>query len=261
MHVIRCDSTLVLRALCGLPRVVPGDDLVALIGAALSREPLSLLPGDVLVVASKVVSRAEGRFVDLARVVVSAEARALAETVEKDPRLVELILQESTNISRQAKDVLIVRHRLGFVSANAGIDLSNAAPGDVPGEYALLLPRDPDASAATLCEQIRQRWGVDVGVVISDSHGRPFRLGSVGIAVGVSGLPALIDQRGRVDLDGRPLMHTLTALADQLASAADLVLGQADEGRAVVVVRGLSFEAGEGGAAALIRPRDQDLYA
>jgi coenzyme F420-0:L-glutamate ligase/coenzyme F420-1:gamma-L-glutamate ligase len=263
MSSVSVAATLSLHALVGFPRVRPGDDLAALIARSLEAMQLELEQGDVLVVTSKVCARAEGRFVDLARVEPSARALQLARQVNKDPRIVELVLGESSAVSRVANGVLIVRHRLGFVCANAGIDFSNAAPGDMrgAGPFALLLPSDPDGDAQRIRAQLESRSGAALGVVISDSHGRPFRLGSVGIAVGVSGLPALLQQVGRADLDGRPLEATVTALADQVAAAADLVAGQADEGRAVVLVRGLAFGALASSARELIRPQQQDLYA
>jgi len=260
---VSCASTLSLIALTGLPRVAPGDDVARLIVEGLARAELELQAGDVLVVTSKVFSRAEGRFVDVSGVTPGPRAQALAQEVGKDPRMVELILRESLEVSRRAPNVIIVRHRLGFVSANAGIDLSNARPREdaAPGPWALLLPEDPDLCARRTRAALEERYGVSVGVVISDSHGRPFRLGTVGIALGVSGLPALHDQVGRADLDGRKLESTLTALADQVAAAADLVAGQADEARPVVLVRGLSFQATASRAAALLRNPSQDLYA
>jgi coenzyme F420-0:L-glutamate ligase/coenzyme F420-1:gamma-L-glutamate ligase len=264
MEPVRCAATLTLTALSGLPRVKVGDDLGELIAAALGRAELTLRDGDVLVVTSKLLSRAEGRFVDVSTVLPSARAELLGQEIGKDARLVELILSESSELSRKAPNVLITRHRLGFVSANAGIDLSNAQPDDGregKGPWALLLPLDPDASAGALRARLESTSGAKLGVVISDSHGRPFRLGSVGMALGVSGLPALFDQVGRVDLDGRVLEATITALADQVAAAADLVAGQADESRPVVLVRGLSFEAVASSATELLRPPGQDLYA
>jgi coenzyme F420-0:L-glutamate ligase/coenzyme F420-1:gamma-L-glutamate ligase len=256
-------ATLSLQALLGFPRVQHGDDLARLIEASLARMELRLMQGDVLVVTSKVCARAEGRFVDLSQVAPSSEARALGRKVQKDPRVVELVLRESTAISRKAPGVLVVRHRLGFVSANAGIDLSNAGPPAAPagsGPFALLMPTDPDADARRIRADLEARTGVSLGVVISDSHGRPFRLGTLGAAIGVSGLPALFHQIGRSDLDGRALESTVTALADQVAAAADLLAGQADEARAVVLVRGLSFTAVESSARELLRPEQQDLY-
>jgi coenzyme F420-0:L-glutamate ligase/coenzyme F420-1:gamma-L-glutamate ligase len=201
-----------------------------------------LAEGDVLVVTSKLLSRAEGRFVDLSRVEPSPRAARVARTVGKDPRLVELVLRESIAISRQAPGVLIVRHRLGFVVANAGIDASNAVPPDAPagtGPWALLLPEAPDASAAAIRARAETAApaGTRVGVVVTDSFGRPFRMGTVGVAIGVSGLPPLWDRRGESDLFGRKLEQTITALADQVAAVGDLVAGQAAEGRPLVLVR------------------------
>ena len=263
---IACEPELVVSALAGIPIVQPGDDVAELLCEALMRERVPLQSGrDVLVVTSKVLSRAEDRFVDVSTVEPSARARELALVTGKDPRVVELILRESSAVSRAKKNVLLTRHTLGFVSANAGIDESNARPrhaGDQPGPWVLLLPRDPDASARALRAAVAERVSVDVGVVVTDSHGRPFRIGTVGAAIGVAGLPALWDHRGRVDLHGRPLEVTVTALADQVAAAADLVAGQADEGRAVVRVRGLRFTPRDDASSQpLLRPSDEDLYA
>jgi coenzyme F420-0:L-glutamate ligase/coenzyme F420-1:gamma-L-glutamate ligase len=261
---IGCGGRLEIVALPGLPIVQAGADLAALVADGLARAGIALADGDVLVIVSKVVSRAEGRFVDLTTVTPTDRARAAAHQTGKDARLCELILSESESVSRSGPGALVVRHRLGFVSADAGIDASNAAPaGAAPGSgpWALLLPADPDGSAARLRSALEARTGARIGVVISDSFGRPFRLGTVGAAIGVAGLPPLWDQRGGVDLFGRVLQQTITALADQVAAAADLVAGQAAEGRAAVHVRGLTFPAGEHSAAELYRPRDRDLYA
>jgi coenzyme F420-0:L-glutamate ligase/coenzyme F420-1:gamma-L-glutamate ligase len=261
---IRCEERLELTALPGVPVVQPGDDLAGLLCAALERAQIRVQTGrDVVVVTSKVVSRAEDRFVDLATVTPSQAALDLAARTQKDARLVELILQESSAVSRATLGTLIVRHRLGFVCANAGIDQSNVRPqGHGHGPFVLLLPKDPDASARALRLAIRERFAADIGVVISDSLGRPFRVGTVGAAIGVSGLPALWDQRGDRDLHGRVLELTVTALADQVAAAADLVAGQANEGRAMVHVRGLSYvPTDDSNSGALVRPATQDLYA
>lgn len=250
-----------LTALTGLPIFEPGDDLALLIRHALARADLSLEPGDVLVVTSKAVARVEGRFEDVSRVTPSAQAVELGARTGKDPRLVELILRESTGVSRVTGQAIVVRHRLGFIAANAGIDMSNTRPrghGD-GGPWALLLPLDPDASAERLRAALAPQGGV--GVILSDSFGRPFRLGTVGVAVGLAGLPALWDQRGNPDLFGRTLEQTITALADQVAAAADLVAGQAAEGRPVVHVRGLRFPPGEHSARELVRPAKEDAYA
>ncbi len=261
---IRVEGRLELTALPGLPLVSAGDDLATLVTEALARASLTLRDGDVVVLASKIVSRAEDRFVDLATVAPSARARDLAVTTGKDARLCELVLRESTAVSRVARGALVVRHRLGHVYGDAGIDASNAVPaGAAPGSgpWALLLPADPDLSAERLRHALHERSGAALGVVVSDSFGRPFRLGTVGAAVGVAGLPPLWDQRGDRDLHGRVLQHTMTALADQVAAAADLVAGQAAEGRGAVHVRGLVFTVGTHSAGELCRPLDQDLYA
>ncbi|WP_428268649.1 coenzyme F420-0:L-glutamate ligase [Haliangium sp.] len=255
-----------LRAVPGLPIARPGDDLAGLLAGALEGAGIALVDGDVIVVASKLVSRIHGRFVDLSTVTVSAQAQELAQRIDKDARLVELVLRESTEVSRTAPGVLIVRHRLGFVSANAGIDRSNVAPpGADPdsGPWVLLLPADPDADAAHLRSALGTAAGIDLGVVISDSMGRPFRYGTTGTAIGVAGLPAVVDCRGQRDLFGRVLEDTDIGFADQIATAADLVAGQAGEGRAVIHVRGLAWPrpAPATPASALVRPREQDLYA
>jgi coenzyme F420-0:L-glutamate ligase/coenzyme F420-1:gamma-L-glutamate ligase len=260
---IRCAERLSFTALTEFPLVGHGADLGQLVLEALKQGGIELRSGDVLVVASKVVSRAEGRFVDLRTVHASPRALALSRLVALDARLVELVLRESTHVSRTAPGVLIVKNRLGVVCANAGVDLSNARPLDAPdgsGPWALTLPESPDVSAEKLRGVLEERSGAAVGVVISDSIGRPFRLGSVGAAIGLSGLPPLFDQRGYVDLFGMRLEHTVTALADQVAAAADLVAGQAAERRGVVHVRGLTFPAGQHSARELIRPSEQDLY-
>ncbi len=261
---VRCAESLQLRALPGMPLVQAGDDIAALIVEALKRAELALQAGDVLVVTSKIVSRATNRFVDLGQITPSQEALTVAREVNRDPRLVELVLCESIAISRKKPEVLITRHKLGFVSANAGIDLSNARPAHAnegTGPWALLLPEQPDVEAQRLREALRQVTGVDLGIVLSDSHGRPFRLGTVGCAIGLAGLPAQWDRRGDPDLFGNALQTTITALADQVAAAADLVAGQANEGRCVVHVRGLSFDVSDSSASDLVRPTDQDLYA
>ncbi len=248
----------------GLPLVGRGDDVPALVARALSDAGLKLADGDVLVVTSKLLSRAEGRFVELPRVEPSPRAIELGREVGKDPRAVELILRESTAVSRKAPGVLVVRHRLGFVVANAGIDASNSVPPGAPphsGPWVLLLPEAPDASAAAIRARVQADSGAKIGVVITDSFGRPFRVGTVGVAIGVSGLPPVWDRRGEPDLFGRALETTITALADQVAAVADLVAGQAAERRPVTLVRGLSFDPSEEGASALLRSAKEDLYA
>lgn len=261
---VACGEQLELRALPDVPIVEPGDDVPALVRGALERAGVELADGDVIVLASKMVSRAEGRFVDVSRVEASPRAVELARLTRKDPREVELVLRESSEVSRAVPGVLIVRHKNGVISANAGIDASNARPPSAPAEsgpWVLLLPENPDASAERVRAALASWSGAALGVVVSDSLGRPFRIGSVGAAIGVAGVPALWDQRGRADLFGRPLEHTMTALADQIAAAADLVAGQAAERRAVVLVRGLEFAVGQHSARELCRDPASDLYA
>jgi coenzyme F420-0:L-glutamate ligase / coenzyme F420-1:gamma-L-glutamate ligase len=251
---------LTLTGIRGLPEVAPGADLAALLIAALADMPLAPLEGDVLVVAQKIVSKSESRLVDLASVVPGARAQELAAVTRKDARLVEVILSESTEVVRAAVNVLIVRHRLGFVMANAGVDRSNVAR--VAGrETVLLLPRDPDASAAALRTALQQHFGVAPGFIISDSFGRPWRKGVVNVALGAAGLPALLNRRGEPDRSGRPLEVTEVAIADAVAAAAGLVMGEAAEGVPVVLIRGLQMgTAAHSEARALIRPLDEDLF-
>jgi coenzyme F420-0:L-glutamate ligase / coenzyme F420-1:gamma-L-glutamate ligase len=249
--------------IAGLPEVLPGDDLIAILDRALGVAPNPpLLDGDVIVVAQKIVSKAENRYVDLASIEPSAAARELALRCHKDPRLVELVLRESTEVLRVAPNVLIVRHRLGFVVANAAIDQSNLPKNDERGERALLLPTDPDASAQALREGLATRYGLKLAVLISDSFGRAWRLGVCGVCVGCSGLNPLVDLRGTLDRSDRPLQVTQIAIADQLCAAATLVCGEGAEGRPVVIVRGVPadyFIAGRG-AGELVRPLSQDLF-
>ena len=257
-------SELSVRALSGVRTIEPGDDLFEVIVSSLARTGIDLSDGDVLVIASKIVSRAEDCFVDLASIAPSPKALELCGEVDKDPRLVELILRESAAISRKTTHALIVRHRLGFVAANAGIDASNAAPSNAPpgtGPWVLTLPRDPDATAAALCTKLAVHFAAKVGVVITDSWGRPFRRGTVGFAVGVAGLSPVWDRRGAMDRHGRVLEATECGVADSIAAAADLVAGQADEGRPLTLVRGLRFQHSDDSAKALLRDPEHDLYA
>ncbi len=250
---------IILMAVPGLPPVQPGDDVAVLILSALDAAGMALVAGDILVIAQKIISKAEGRLVQLDTVIPSAQAQQVAGATDKDPRLVELILQESEAISRMAPGVLVVRHRLGFTSANAGIDRSNVRQAGGQ-ETVLLLPEDPDASAAQIRQMIADRLSISVGVVISDSHGRPFRLGTVGVAIGVAGIPALWDRRGEADLHGYTLQHTDVGVADEIAAAAGLLMGQGAEGLPVVVIRGLALPQADGRAVDLVRPKKLDLY-
>ncbi len=246
-------------ALAGIPEVRSGDDLAELIVDATAANGEAIADGDVLVVAQKIVSKAEGRYVDLADVTPSDEAVKLAAQVDKDARLVELILSESAEVVRFRPGVLIIANRHGLVLANAGIDTSNLDPERGETEV-LLLPEDSDRSAVALREALARRTGASIGVVVNDSLGRAWRNGTVGVAIGASGVAALADLRGRPDRRGRELRVTEIGLADEIAAAASSVMGQADEGRPVVIVRGLAQAAGEGRARDLVRARELDLF-
>lgn len=247
-----------LTALPNVPEVRPGDDLAALILAGVARAGEQLGDGDIVVLAQKIVSKAEDRYVRLADVTPSARARELAQAARKDPRVVELMLQESREVLRHRPDVIVVEHRLGFVLANAGIDASNLEPaGD---ERVLLLPRDPDTSAAALRDLLQKATGARLGVIINDSLGRAWRNGTVGTALGASGLPTLLDLRGKPDLHGRTLRSTEVGVADEVAAAASLLMGQADEGRPIVIVRGFPYPLGDGSAQDLVRQRHLDMF-
>jgi coenzyme F420-0:L-glutamate ligase/coenzyme F420-1:gamma-L-glutamate ligase len=252
-------TTISLTAVPNFPHIQPGDDVAQLLITTLQQNNLSLQNGDVLALAHKIISKAEGRLVNLSAVIPGERACDIAAQVSKDPRLVELILQESDEISRMKPGVLIVRHRLGFTSANAGIDRSNVRQ-DAGEETVLLLPVDPDGSAARLRQAIQEQLDVVVGVLIVDSHGRPFRLGTVGVAVGAAGLPTLWDRRGESDLYGYTLEHTEVGTADEIAAAASLLMGQAAEGTPVILIRGLDLPAKDGKAGDLIRPKPMDMY-
>ena len=249
-------SDLLLKPLRGVPTIATGADLAQVALAALEQTGERLCADDVLVFAQKIVSKAEGRSVDLASVTPSPRALTLAAETGKDARLVELVLQESSGVLRHREGLLIVRHRLGFSLANAGIDASNVDQS----HHVLLLPLDPDASALRIREALRARSGVDIGVLIIDSLGRPWRLGTIGTAIGVSGLPALLDMRGEPDRNGRPLVSTQIGLADELAAAASLVMGQAAEGTPIVLARGVPYARREGSARELLRPENTDLF-
>ena len=251
--------TLTLTPLGGLPLVAAGDDLAALLIAAMERCRPAPRDGRVLIVAQKVVSKAEGRFVDLAAVEPSARAQELALVVDKDPRLVEVILSESEAVVASRRGVLIVAHRLGFVMANAGVDQSNVGPSD-QGEVALLLPRDPDGWCATTRDRISAHFGVSVAVVMADSFGRAWRVGTVGVALGAAGLPALLDCVGEPDLFGRALRVTQIGVADEIASAASLLMGQAAEGIPAVLLQGLAFTQPHRTAASLVRDKASDMF-
>lgn len=260
-------AAVTLHPLANIPLIEPGDDLGAIVAAALTGQSLGLVAGDILVLAQKIVSKAEGRYVDLASVEPTAEAREIALRVGKDPRHVQVVLSESDEVVKIGPRVVVTAHRRGYVMANAGIDESNVShdAGDGGGgggadSRVLLLPEDPDGSARALQEALHGHFGVRPGIVINDSFGRPWRNGVVGVALGAAGVPALVNRVGDKDLFGRTLKVTEIAWADELASAASLVMGQADEGLPVVLVRGLEWSAPERPASALIRPRAQDMF-
>jgi coenzyme F420-0:L-glutamate ligase / coenzyme F420-1:gamma-L-glutamate ligase len=248
-----------MTGLAGVPLVQPGDDLGAIAAAAFAANGVAPEEGDVLVVAQKIVSKAEGRYVDIATVQPSERAIALAAELDKDPRFVEVVLSESKRVVRHRPGLLIVEHRLGFVMANAGIDHSNIGV-EAGSERVLLLPVDPDGSAHALRQYLIGAFGVGLGVIISDSFGRPWRKGTVGVAIGAAGLPALVDLRGHPDLFGRELLVTETGFADEIAAAAGLLMGQADEAVPMVLVRGLAWSAPDRPAGFLIRPAEHDLF-
>jgi len=244
-------------AIAGIPDVHPGMRLGDLLVAALSDPSGRPRTGDVLVVAQKVVSKAEGSVIDLARVTPGEEARRLARETEKDPRLVEVILQESTRVVRVHGPVLITEHRLGFICANAGVDHSNVGLGP---EFVSLLPRDPDASAREIRDAIREAFDVSIAVIISDSHGRPHREGAVGVCIGAAGLEPLLSLVGRPDLYGYTMRTSVEAVADELAAAATLLQGQCAEGTPAVLIRGIPLPQGSGGAGRLLRDPAHDLF-
>lgn len=246
-----------LLALPGIPEVKPGASIVDLLLAATARTSTLLQTGDILVLAQKIISKAEGRLVQLAGITPSARAQQLAAEANKDPRLVELMLRESRAVLRVKPGIIITEHKLGFVMANAGIDQSNVPGGD---DTALLLPQDPDASARGVRDAIKHQTGADIGVLIIDSFGRAWRHGVTGMAIGVAGLPALVDQRGNADREGRVLKVTQVAAADELAAAASLVMGQADEGTPAVLVRGFPYALRESSIKELLRPEAEDLF-
>ncbi len=252
-----CAPKLIAYAIPGIPLIKADDDIIAIIIDRAAAAGIELRAGDTLVISSKIVSKSRGRVVALDGIKPSVEAETVAGETGKDPRLVELILRQSRRVSRKRLGVLVTEHHLGMVSANAGVDQSNIEMGD---DMALLLPIDPDGAASDFRASIRRRLGIDLAIIISDTHGRPFRVGNVGVAIGAAGLPAVKDLRGKRDLYGRVLEVTQVAYADLVASAAHLLCGEADEGLPAVLLRGLDLEAPHGRAADLNRAAEHDLY-
>lgn len=250
-------NQLSLTALPGIPLIKQGDNLVEIILQSLEKAQIELREGDILVLAQKIVSKAEGRMVLLDEVEPSDEAHRLAEETEKDPRMVEMILRESKSISRKRPGLIIVEHKLGFICANAGIDHSNVAGTD---DWILLLPENPDASADALRTALEEHAGVRLGVLIIDSHGRAWRNGTVGITIGIAGVPGLVDKRGETDLFGYEMKVTQVGAADELAAAASLLMGQVDEATPVVHVRGFPYRLRDANLNELLREPKQDLY-
>lgn len=250
-------NSLQLTTLPEIPLIQPGDDLVEIIANSTISASISPQGNDIFVISSKIVSKSEDTFVDLRNIAISQRAKLLADQTGKEPSLVELILRQSRSISRKALNVLVVEHNLGWISANAGIDRSNV---DETDHNVLMLPVDPDASAANIRQGLVNKFNVECAVVISDSHGRPFRNGTVGVAIGCAGIPPLLDIRGRSDLFGRELKASIIGYADQVASAATLLSGEGDEGFPVVHIRGLNFNPSCNGAVKLIRDAATDLY-
>jgi len=266
-------STLTLTSLSGIPLIRQGDNLADIVVRTLSENKITLQENDILVFAQKIISKAEGRRINLVTVTPSTRAIELAAQTEKDPRLVELILQESREVLRTRPGAIIVEHKLGFVCANAGIDHSNVdspfplgegsgvrVTGNSLDEWVLLLPAEPDRSAETIRQEILSRTGKRIGILIIDSHGRAWRNGTVGVAIGIAGMPGLQDLRGQPDLFGFTLRITQVGVADELAAAASLIMGQAAEGTPVVHVRGFPYPLREGSLKELIRPKEQDLF-
>ncbi len=253
--------TLSLIPLEQFPLIQPGDDLIEIILGSLKMNNLSLEDGDILVVTQKIVSKAENRLVNLTQVQPSDEANHYASLTNKDPRLIELILSESQQVLRTRHHLIIVVHRHGFVCANAGIDHSNVSgPWGQPEDWVLLLPEEPSRSADQIRRGLEEKTRAQIGVLIIDSHGRAWRRGTVGVTIGLSGMPGLVDMRGENDLFEYKLRATYIGAADELAAGASLVMGQSSEGLPVVLARGFPYALREARLKELIRAKERDLF-
>lgn len=249
-----------LFALEGLPIINEGDDLADMFIANARRHNLNFFDRDIFIITQKIISKSEGRLVDLRSIVPTAEAQRISQITEKRPQLVQLILDESKELIRIRKGLIIVRHRLGFVCANAGIDHSNAIAEDQDCNYVLLLPENPDKSACEIRKAIKRKTGKKIGVLVIDSHGRAWRNGTVGTTIGMSGVPGVVDLRGNTDLFGYTLRATQVAAADELAAAASLLMGQADESIPCVIARGFPYAMRESKTQELLRSPKYDLF-
>ena len=253
--------SLILNPVKSIPLLQKGDKLAAIILDGLEKEGITIQDNDILVVTQKIISKTEGRYINLAKVKPSEKALELAAICDKDPRLVEVILSESNSVLRCVKDVLIVEHRLGFICANAGVDHSNVGIEENSDNiWYLMLPKDPDESARKIRDYIKAKKNVDIGILVIDSHGRAWRNGIAGISIGTAGVPELVDMRGQPDLFGNKLRITIIAAADELAAAASLMMGQADEHTPVVHVRGFPYQLAETSIKDVIRPKSKDLF-
>lgn len=253
--------SLIINPIKSIPLIHDGDNLAQIIMDGIESEEISIQNDDILVITQKIISKAEGRYVNLEEIRPSKKAQELAAVCEKDPRLVEIILSESNSILRCVKDILIAEHKLGFVCANAGVDHSNVGIEQKnAGFWYLMLPVNPDESARRIRAFFRENKGVEIGVLVIDSHGRAWRMGIAGTSIGTAGVPALVDMRGKPDLFGNELRVTLIAAADELAAAASLMMGQADEHIPVVHVRGFPYKLRESTIKEIIRPKSKDLF-
>jgi len=252
---------LTLSTLDNFPMVQPGDDLVEIISSLVLNQGVSPQKGDIFIIAQKIVSKAEGRLVNLSTLTPSVQALEIEKITKKDPRFIEAVLNESKSVLRTRFNTLIVEHKLGFICANAGIDHSNVkGKWGEDLDWILLLPENPDLSAKNIRMGLEEKFGCELGVLIIDSHGRAWRMGTVGTAIGVSGMPALVDLRGNEDLFGFKLKITQVAAADELAAGASLLMGQAKEGTPVIIANGFPYPLREANLQELIRPEELDLF-